>query len=301
MAQPTPVKCWTITLNNPMGRNRGFGNDDDFERMFNPDLMFYMIKGNEIGKEGKKDHWQIYLHLKVKVRFNTIKGLCYRGHIEKAKGSDWQNHVYCSKDGVFSEWGQIPNEPKEKDTTYEEALAAPTVEQRLALVKEKRPRDYCLHGESIERNLKNHKKSVYVAKYKPEEFNRELLTLDKSTLICGQTNTGKTHFACAHFKNPLVVSNFEKVKKLTPDHDGIVFDDMSFRHWPPETVIHLLDQDFERQFKVLYGTTTIPANTKKIFTHNLDNPFYKECDLSLEQIEPIERRLNRVIVLGKLY
>lgn len=310
MAQTVQRKTWIFVINNPTE-----------EDGLDPHLCDYLIVAQEVGEDGTP-HLQCFAHLKVKVRFNTFKNYVPRAHIEAAHGSDWQNRVYCCKgeqpkaewdelkskgpnyglNAVFEEYGDhIPTAPKEKDTTYAEALDAPTVQEGLSIVKAKRPRDYCLNGEAIERNLKNNKKACYVAKYKPEDFNRGLLSLEKSTLICGATKMGKTHFACAHFKNPLVVSNFEKIKKLTPDNDGIIFDDMSFRHWPPETVIHLLDQDFERQFKVLYGTTTIPANTPKIFTNNLHNPFYKDCETELSQIDAIEGRLNRVIVLGKLY
>ncbi len=307
--QDTMVKCWTLTINNPT--------DED---QINPDLCVYMIQANEIGEDGTK-HWQMFLHLKVKIRFSTMKKICPRGHIEKAQGSDWRNRVYCSKgeqpkeewermkengpnygkNASILEWGTIPKAPKEKDTTYEEALDANTIEEGIKVVKDKRPRDYCIHGEAIERNLKRHKNKKFVPKYTMEQFSRGPLTLEKSTLICGDTNCGKTHFACAHFKNPLLVSHIDKVKTLSADNDGIIFDDMSFRHWPPEAVIHLLDQDFDREINVRYNTAFIPANTRKIFTHNSENPFYNTETTSVEQQLAIERRLNRTIIIGNLY
>ena len=67
---------------------------------------------------------------------------------------------------------------------------------------------------------------------------------------------------------------------------------MSFTHWPIESVIHLLDMDLPRNLHVRYGTVTIPANTKKIFTHNTDNPFYEIDKLKNEQLQAIERRLR---------
>ncbi len=281
--------CWCFTINNPLPTD-----------MINPDLCAYMIVGQEIAPDTGTPHIQGYVRLKLKVRHNGMVQLLPRAHITAAKGTDWQNHVYCSKDMEFTEWGSIPHQPKEKDTTYEEALAATTVEEGLKVVRTKRPRDYCLYGETIERNLKRHKKAKFIKKYKLEEFNRPSLNLDKATLVCGETNCGKSHFAAAHFENPLFVRHIDKLKTLCPDHDGIIFDDMSFKHWPPEAVIHLLDQEFDTDVNVRYNTAFVPAHTPKIFTHNDENPFYK-LDVSTEQQLAIERRLNRVIILNKLY
>ena len=140
---------------------------------------------------------------------------------------------------------------------------------------------------------------VFVPKY--TKFTTPFSEIAKTTLIYGPSNLGKTHWACAHFKNPLVVSHVDKLKQLSPDHDGIVFDDMSFSHWPPSSVIHLVDTELERDINIRYGTVNIPANTKKIFTYNSDNPFY-DCDkISEEQRSAIERRISRIHVMNHLY
>ncbi len=281
--------CWCFTINNPRPTD-----------MIDPELVAYMIVGHEIAPDTGTAHIQGYCRLKTKIRHATMVALLPRAHITAANGSDWQNHVYCPKDKEFTEWGKIPKEPKEKDTTYAEALDAPTVEEGITLVKSKRPRDYCLYGETIERNLKRHKKAPFRSKYKLGDFNRGPLCLDKATLICGETRTGKSHFAASHFNNPLFVRHIDKLSSLCSDHDGIIFDDMSFKHWPPEAIIHLLDEEFDSDINIRYKTAFIPAHTRKIFTHNDENPFYKS-DTSLEQQLAIERRLNRVVVYGKLY
>lgn len=58
------------------------------------------IFGKEEGEEGTP-HLQGYVRFKNHVRFTTIKNALPRAHIEKAKGSDEQNYVYCSKEGQF--------------------------------------------------------------------------------------------------------------------------------------------------------------------------------------------------------
>uniref|UniRef100_UPI0040487C94 hypothetical protein n=1 Tax=Roseivirga sp. TaxID=1964215 RepID=UPI0040487C94 len=283
------AKRWCFTLNNPL----------DTERI-DPDLCDYMIAGEEVGDQGTR-HFQGYCEFTSRKQLSAVKKILPRAHWEVAKGTPYDNFIYCSKDGKFVESGDRPRAPKkskDKDTTYAEAIQASTVQEGIAIVKQKRPRDYCLHGESIERNLKRAKHTPFVHKY--TGFNRDPLPLQKTLLFYGDSNTGKTHFACSHFKNPLVCSHIDKLKTLSPDHDGIVFDDMSFKHWPIESVIHLLDQEFEREINIRYGTTIIPANTPKIFTHNTANPFYQE-EANEEQKTAIERRLQRVHIHNKLY
>lgn len=58
------------------------------------------IIGREIGASGTK-HLQGYCEAKNAVRFETIKKIMPRAHIEKAKGNRRQNYKYCSKDGDY--------------------------------------------------------------------------------------------------------------------------------------------------------------------------------------------------------
>ena len=91
---------------------------------------------------------------------------------------------------------------------------------------------------------------------------------EKVLFIHGATGTGKTQWALHQFKNPLLVSHLDTLRKITTEHDGIVFDDMSFAHMPRESVIHLLDWDEKREIHCRYSCAIIPAHTRKIFTSN---------------------------------
>lgn len=91
----------------------------------------------------------------------------------------------------------------------------------------------------------------------------------KALWLRGPTNTGKTEFAKAQFMNPLFVSHIDDLKKLKPTHDGIVFDDMSFKHLPREHQIHIVDLANDRSINVKYGSVTIPRLTPRIFTSNV--------------------------------
>lgn len=250
-------------------------------------------------------HYQGYAQFTNQKRYGWIQtNICHFEYLMPIKGKPHQNWAYCTKEETRVQgpwtWGECGELTKKVDTTYLEALAAPTVREGLAIVKANKPRDYCLYGSTIERNLNSHQKKEFVHKYKMTDFNRQPLDFTKTTHVYGPSNTGKTSFVIAHFKNPLVVSHVDTLKKLSIDHDAIVFDDMAFSHWPPETVIHLVDQDFDRDLHVRYGTTHIPAGTTKVFTHNTREIFYKP-EVSEEQKVAIDRRVEYLAVCNKLY
>lgn len=225
----------------------------------------------------------------------------------------------------FLEHGSCPNMPREAGVAragkllavaasacayliylaYAKALEPDTsFSDGLALIKGADPVNYLKHGESIRRNLAFEKKEKFKHKYFMEDFLRPplILPLYKSILLHGASGTGKTHFACAHFQNPLVVSHMDDLKHLDPTNDGIVFDDMSFTNRPIEGVIHLVDREFARAIHCRHVNAKIPANMPKIFTHNTPNPFYSDLNPPTEeQRKAVSRRVEVWRVPAKLF
>lgn len=194
---------------------------------------------------------------------------------------------YCSKDNNF-----ITNFFKLDVYTLIFAEDV-TVEQGLKMVREKRPRDYALYHNQIEGSLKRSKSLPFVAKFKSEDFKVPPQDFNGSLLIWGPSGYGKSRYAESHFKNPLVVNHPDKLKKFdSTKHDGIIFDDMRFHHWPAEAVIHLLDTESESDINVKHGYVTLPKDRKQIFTHNDENPFYSQEILD-SQRDAIERRVKK--------
>lgn len=122
-----------------------------------------------------------------------------------------------------------------------------------------------------------------------------------SHFVWGKSGTGKTQWALGHFKTPLLVSHMDKLKEFDAlSHDGIVFDDMSFKHMPKEAIIHLLDVANDREIHARYDIAEIPAGTKKIFCHNNGDIFFP-IGLEGDQMAAIMRRYVEHVVKQPLF
>jgi len=154
------------------------------------------------------------------------------------------------------------------------------------------PATYARNHNALDKIAKMYAKQT-PSLYTADKFTEELKT-DIVMVFSGKSGVGKTQFALAHFKNPLIVSHIDDLKRFDEEHDGIVFDDMDFLHWPRTAQIHILDTECDRSINVKYGTVTIPANTKKIFTTNQFSPF-------MQDDEAIERRFKRHEFNNKIF
>lgn len=273
-----------------------------------PDVLcVYRIEGKEIAPTTGTPHVQCFVHLKKPVRLSALKKIHPTATFLKAKGSPYQNFVYCSKDNDFIEFGTRPGEDpvkRTRDMVYAEAFSAPTVREGMEILYRDAPRDMALNGDRIEANMKRRKMThKYKHTYTPDMFNIPLQDVSKKPLLIhGNSDCGKSKYAFAHFKNPLIVNRFDKLREFSDEHDGIVYNDMSFRHMPPETVIAILEWEDPSQIIARYSDAEIPPGTPRIFTHNSSNPFFDPLVVTdVEQQIAITRRYNTFHVTKKLY
>lgn len=97
---------WCFTINNDRYK--------DLKELITLCDSDYLIFGFEKGKSGTS-HIQGYLYFDNARSFQSIKRFLPRAHIEPAKGTPEQNHDYCTKDGLFFEFGEIPEPGKRTD------------------------------------------------------------------------------------------------------------------------------------------------------------------------------------------
>lgn len=75
----------------------------------------YLVCGKEVGPKCGTPHLQGYVRWKNARCFNSMKKLLPKAHWAPAKASDYDNLVYCSKDGDFFDYGQKPKQGKRTD------------------------------------------------------------------------------------------------------------------------------------------------------------------------------------------
>lgn len=127
--------------------------------------------------------------------------------------------------------------------------------------------------------------------YTLDQFKHKIPHIE-TVFVHGKAGTGKTQWAKAHFTSPLLVGTIDTLKQFNPEiHDGIVFDDMTFKHWPRESIIQLLDWDEDRDVHCRFQNAFIPKHTKKIFCSNKD---LNETFGPYEFDQAITRRINAI-------
>lgn len=132
-----------------------------------------------------------------------------------------------------------------------------------------------------------------------------------SLFIWGKTRLGKTEFARALLPKAEVVRHKDQLKDCIWKN-GVIFDDFSVSHYPPTTIIHLLDWTVRSGIDVKHGVAKIPPGTRKIFTYNGNletwcrgtrDPKYDKYErMTDEQYEACEARIPYVLhVTSSLY
>lgn len=201
---------------------------------------------------------------------------------------------YCKKDGDFIEMLNEDGANQTDKDTYEKMRESETTGDGMRILLEEKPEQFFKFGKACRDNLEYMHRAKAMKggmRYDLWEFKLPPLDLTLPAILHGECNCQKTQYAKAHFKNPLVVSTLDELKKFKPgEHDGIVFDDMYFtakiwnekknmwepnpNHIPPNMVIHLLDMEEDRTLgrPIRNKDAFIPAGTRKIFTHNGTNP-----------------------------
>lgn len=195
--------------------------------------------------------------------------------------------------------GDPPTAPKmSKTQIYREAVDLSTTKSvldALLHLQEHAPVDYVQKLDSLTRNLTSHRD-------KRLRLESQARTLDdfknlpvipdnwRVLYLWGKSGVGKTQLAKALLPGATIVSHGDQLKDCDFSK-GIIFDDFSVAHWPPTSVIHLVDWDEPRGIHCRYAHVVIPPHTRKIFTFNRLLDAWCPPSIVEEQFQAIKRRL----------
>lgn len=283
-----PAKTWVFTWNNY------------------DDAAIATVKGwegsatrltvsKEVG-EGGTPHLQGAVTWKTAMRLTALKKLSPTAHWEKAVAKE-AAFLYCAKEG--SELViQVDNRKQGKRSDLLDVAESIKEGATMREVAREHPVAFMKYHKGIAA----YKDIIEIDEVEPEfqldQFLREPIEdLDKYLYVLhGPPGTGKTSYALAHFTKPLLVSHIEDLRNLE-DHDGVVFDDMSFTHWPTEAQIHLCDVANTRSVHARFSNVKLKKGLKRIITTNSD----AEEVLNLDPRYGVARRTKRVRVDDPLF
>jgi hypothetical protein len=101
-----PARRWCFTLNNP--------SEEDYTQIYNLEFnqeLSYGVVGLEKGSQNGTVHFQGYLIMKAPWRLSKCRELFdTAAHFEIAIADTAKNRLYCTKEGNFFEFGNVPEE-----------------------------------------------------------------------------------------------------------------------------------------------------------------------------------------------
>lgn len=255
-------KTWVFTLNNYTSQHEAI------IQAWDCTLIAY---GREVGESGTP-HLQGCVTFRRAYRLAALKKMLSAAHWEPSKTVDPLN--YCIKDGDFF----IRDERKQKggkSNALKDLIAYIEEGHTVNEAWRAHPEAMVKHYRGIEMLVQRTKPKIASGSFPAESFSMAPLVFAndfnqmKVAVIVGEPGIGKTQYALAHFSAPLLVTHIDDLKEFNSEiHDGIVFDDMDFKHLPRSTQIYLTDCAVPRTIHCRFANAVIPAGTHKIFTTN---------------------------------
>lgn len=241
-------------------------------------LPIYICVAEETHKDGGI-HFHAAISLGKRLRTRDPRMFDYQGHhanVQSARSfRKWVSYV--KKDGRFEEHGTFSDNRKtlEPELVKEKAIELNKVDFLIwasvnKVTYAKDIWDGCHKDESI-----TIKDGIILGNLSPNFENlTKNVTWDQNRclVVVGESGIGKTTWAKRIAPKPcLFVSHIDDLKKFQIGyHQSIIFDDVTFTHYPITAQIHLVDTENPRSIHVRYGTAKINAGIPKIFTCNTD-------------------------------
>lgn len=269
-----PDKRWVLTLNNYT--------DADIVMLQNwTTEVSRMVASKEIGQVTENLHVQAKIWFKRAYRLTQLKKLVPRGHWELIiQGTDCLYEMKQDSEVFIN----VDNRRQGKRNDLEMAITALKEGSSIRDLFRDHTAVMVKYGRGMETAAEMLKPLTTTSQFTDPRWDL-CDDFSKSIILWGEAGIGKTEFALQHFKAALVVNDFDDLLKFVPEvHDGIVFDDMSFKHLPREIQIHITDMTLGRSIRCRFRNAYIPANTKKIFTtNNEDGEIFNLDDSAIDR------------------
>lgn len=234
----------------------------------------YVCYGRECSDSGTP-HLQGYCEFEVRKTLNQVRLISARAHWEARRGSQAQAVEYCRKDGDFKEFGRLAVSAQGRRSDLDEIAERLRGGASLRSIAFEFPAQYARYHRGIAELARILVPRTFDILFGPWKW--EEPSSIQSVVLHGESGIGKTEFAKFLLPRALFISHLDQLATYDPEtYDGIIFDDMDFRHLPRESQIHLTDWDNDRAIHIRYMTAFIPKHTRKIFTSNLARVFVSD-------------------------
>lgn len=221
-------------------------------------------------------HIGIQFNQSIRTRDSRLFDIeCLHPNVQGARNY-FQWVAYCKKDQVFYEFGSI--QPSKKTIRV-------TPEELIELAKSLNKGEFIAYC-SVHRY--NYAKEIWDNANAKDEctitdleniqgtinncLNRLNVLWDRSKtlILVGRSGLGKTTWCKVNLEKPLLmVSHLDDLRRFrTGYHKSILFDDVSIKHLPDTSQIHICDFENPRSIHIRYGVARIPAGIVKAFTCN---------------------------------
>lgn len=249
--------------------NYSVEDEERFARLFTDGDITHICYGKEVCPTTGTPHLQGYFELVGRRTLaGTKKVVGKRVSLRISKGTAAENKFYAKKDDDAIVCLGEPMVQGER-SDLKSLMADLKSGTPLSEIRDKYPSQYLIYGRRIKEVHAEYRMKDVTAKYKLDDYKWNPLSLDKSAVIWGPPGTGKTQFALAHFTCPLWVTTMDTLGQFDASkHDGIVFDDMSFKKESRERQIAIAEHEDDRRIAIRYTDAYIPGGTRKIFTTN---------------------------------
>lgn len=275
---------WTFTVNNP----------GDWIPVFDQAHMAYMVFQHEIGAAAATPHIQGYVRFKTRKALDTAKHfIADTAHMEVARGTEAQNHDYCTK----ADTRAPGTEPREAGT-YDPTAGTQGKRSDLIAVADKLKAGATLQTIAMEHPSEIIKYSSGIERLSQLLLQPPLRRDLHVTVLWGPTGTGKSHRALNAFPEAYIVrmSGARSPWDQYNNQQVVIFEEFDPADCPPHQLNSWLD----------VWKLTLPCrynNKHAFYTHviiltNMD-PTTWYAMFPQAQVQAVQRRLQEP--MGHIY